>query len=146
MAYTKQTWATGDTVTAAKLNHMEDGIADGSYDLEFISVENSKSMEYSLKGMSFEELWEKAITKHEILTIKLCFQAPDGCTIRTCTDSVNCYEDDGAFVIQWNDANMTSDDNVVFFTANNTDFIADYNSTTGEYTLTKKEEEEEEQQ
>ena len=26
MSYTKQTWATGDTVTAAKLNHMEDGI------------------------------------------------------------------------------------------------------------------------
>lgn len=28
MAYTKQTWANGDTVTAAKLNHIEDGIAD----------------------------------------------------------------------------------------------------------------------
>lgn len=27
MAYTKNTWATGDVVTAAKLNHMEDGIA-----------------------------------------------------------------------------------------------------------------------
>lgn len=27
MAYTKQTWATGDTVTASKLNHIEDGIA-----------------------------------------------------------------------------------------------------------------------
>ena len=29
MSYTKQTWATGDTITAAKLNHMEDGIAGG---------------------------------------------------------------------------------------------------------------------
>ena len=28
MAYTKQTWQTGDTVTADKLNHMEDGIAE----------------------------------------------------------------------------------------------------------------------
>ena len=28
MSYTKQTWSTGDTVTAAKLNHMEDGIAE----------------------------------------------------------------------------------------------------------------------
>lgn len=26
MSYTKQTWATGDTITAQKLNHMEDGI------------------------------------------------------------------------------------------------------------------------
>ena len=26
MAYSKQTWATGDVVTAAKMNHIEDGI------------------------------------------------------------------------------------------------------------------------
>lgn len=29
MSYEKQTWATGDIVTADKLNHMEDGIAAG---------------------------------------------------------------------------------------------------------------------
>ena len=29
MSYEKQTWETGDIVTSAKLNHMEDGIADG---------------------------------------------------------------------------------------------------------------------
>lgn len=29
MAYEKQTWACGDTITAEKLNHMEDGIAQG---------------------------------------------------------------------------------------------------------------------
>ncbi len=29
MSYEKQTWATGDTITADKLNHMEDGIATG---------------------------------------------------------------------------------------------------------------------
>lgn len=35
MSYTKQTWAIGDTVTATKLNHMEDGIAGaGGYDAE----------------------------------------------------------------------------------------------------------------
>ena len=30
MAYTKQTWNTGDTITEEKLNHMEDGIADAT--------------------------------------------------------------------------------------------------------------------
>ena len=30
MAYTKQTWANGDTITADKLNHIEDGIEDAS--------------------------------------------------------------------------------------------------------------------
>lgn len=29
MSYEKQTWATGDTITETKLNHMEDGIAGG---------------------------------------------------------------------------------------------------------------------
>lgn len=29
MSYVKQTWQTGDTVTSAKLNHMEGGIAAG---------------------------------------------------------------------------------------------------------------------
>lgn len=29
MPYSKQTWQTGDVVTSAKLNHMEDGIAGG---------------------------------------------------------------------------------------------------------------------
>ena len=29
MSYTKQTWTTGETITADKLNHMEDGI-DGA--------------------------------------------------------------------------------------------------------------------
>lgn len=29
MSYEKQTWQTGDVITANKLNHMEDGIADG---------------------------------------------------------------------------------------------------------------------
>ena len=28
MSYTKQTWVTGDTITAEKLNHIEDGVAD----------------------------------------------------------------------------------------------------------------------
>lgn len=37
MSYEKQTWATGDIVTADKLNHMEDGISavGGGYDAEF---------------------------------------------------------------------------------------------------------------
>lgn len=30
MSYNKQTWATGETITAEKLNHIEDGIADNA--------------------------------------------------------------------------------------------------------------------
>ena len=28
MSYEKQTWVVGETITAEKLNHMEDGIAE----------------------------------------------------------------------------------------------------------------------
>ena len=38
MAYVKQTWATGDTITAEKLNHMEDGIAAGGGGIYFVKV------------------------------------------------------------------------------------------------------------
>lgn len=33
MSYTKQTWANGDIITAAKLNHMEDGIVGTEADV-----------------------------------------------------------------------------------------------------------------
>lgn len=33
MSYTKQTWQTGDTITAEKLNHIEDGVDDASRQL-----------------------------------------------------------------------------------------------------------------
>ena len=33
MSYVKTTWQTGDTVTAEKLNHAEQGIADNSADV-----------------------------------------------------------------------------------------------------------------
>lgn len=33
MSYTKQTWVTGDTITADKLNHIEDGVEDSSSSL-----------------------------------------------------------------------------------------------------------------
>lgn len=44
MAYEKQTWATGDTVTAAKLNHIEDGIAANN---KFIVTLTPTSLDYS---------------------------------------------------------------------------------------------------
>lgn len=37
MAYEKQTWVTGDTITASKLNHMEDGIS--SNEVVFIELQ-----------------------------------------------------------------------------------------------------------
>lgn len=43
MAYEKQTWATGDTITAEKLNHMEDGIGAGGGSFVITFTENNES-------------------------------------------------------------------------------------------------------
>lgn len=49
MSYEKQTWVTGETVTADKLNHMEDGIADaggasGTYMFSIWHIDSSGNM------------------------------------------------------------------------------------------------------
>jgi len=44
MSYTKQTWQTGDTITAEKLNHIEDGVDDASRQLS--DLEDSISDAY----------------------------------------------------------------------------------------------------
>lgn len=40
MSYDKQTWQTGDVVTSAKLNHMEDGIAAGGGGVLVVNVDD----------------------------------------------------------------------------------------------------------
>lgn len=58
MSYTKNTWATGDTITAAKLNNMEDGIEAAGYDavirieriVEGAPAESNLNQEASING------------------------------------------------------------------------------------------------
>lgn len=38
MSYTKQTWTTGETITATKLNHMEDGIEAAGVEYDFTTT------------------------------------------------------------------------------------------------------------
>ena len=53
MSYTKQTWQTGDIITAEKLNHIEDGIEGlNGYDIIFTIDDD----EVTADGASFEEL------------------------------------------------------------------------------------------
>ena len=45
MAYTKNTWRTGDVVSSQKLNHMEDGIANSTLVISgFSYAENSSDL------------------------------------------------------------------------------------------------------
>ena len=41
MSYTKQTWTNGETITDTKLNHMEDGIANGGNQIEYLHLDDT---------------------------------------------------------------------------------------------------------
>lgn len=59
MAYTPNTWATGDTITAAKLNNMEQGIASAGGGILVVDIDAETDsltktwQEISDAGMSF---------------------------------------------------------------------------------------------
>lgn len=63
MSYEKNTWANGDVITAAKLNNMEDGIADSEYDLvilcEMNPVDVTSINDFEIISGSIEELTQK---------------------------------------------------------------------------------------
>ncbi len=69
MAYEKQTWANGDVITDAKLNHMEEGIKAASEIVAAICTvaEDSEKTTYTLSK-----------TWNEINNAKLCLLYLDG--------------------------------------------------------------------
>ena len=52
MAYTPNTWATGDTITAAKLNNMEQGIASAGGGGVFIVNESNGTLDKTWQEIS----------------------------------------------------------------------------------------------
>lgn len=70
MAYTKQTWTTGDTVTASKMNHIEDGIENAGGGASWDAVirlvhaansnqDNPSNLTPSIVSGTFDDLYEK---------------------------------------------------------------------------------------
>ena len=69
MAYSKQTWATGDTITAEKLNHMEDGIAEEENSTADLKIYlDTTQMTLSMVGKSFDDLYD-AIDSGEFINV-----------------------------------------------------------------------------
>lgn len=66
MAYTKNTWNTGDIVTSEKLNHMEDGIAGGGniFVVGGVTVDSKGQLEGTL-----DKTWQEV---HDAMLSKIC--------------------------------------------------------------------------
>ena len=142
MAYEKQTWATGDVITANKLNHMEDGIAGGSFDLEF-SITGEETPEYSLSGLSVDELYEKITTNHEIPTLKIVSTTESEGSFEIANTNIYWAVYPVGKRITWYLANNsefnigTTNDTIMISYGGELEFTATYNSSTKEYTLTQ---------
>lgn len=54
MAYTKNTWVTGDIVTSAKLNHMEDGIANAGGLV--VNIDWDETLQTSVLDKTWQEI------------------------------------------------------------------------------------------
>ena len=62
MAYEKQTWQTGDTITADKLNHIEDGIGGSSlmnpYKIEVEKITGEQGTQYVISQATVDYIIE----------------------------------------------------------------------------------------
>lgn len=92
MSYVKQTWQTGDVVTSAKLNHMEDGIAAGGGVLVVTATLTADGTGTCDKTMG--EIWTAAQTMPVILVENM---APVG--IIGITQATIKYTPDPAYVL-----------------------------------------------
>ena len=95
MSYEKQTWVTGETITASKLNHMEDGIEALSKEYDFIlyyniNEEATPPFTISALGISPDDLFDKITENGVIKTVCIAthnalegevFYLPSDCTI-----------------------------------------------------------------
>lgn len=77
MSYTPTTWAAGDTVTAAKLNKIEQGIASGGGVLVVTATFN----EYGTSA-SLDKTWQEI---HDADTVAIVKEDPDGTQYMYCS-------------------------------------------------------------
>ena len=80
MSYTKNTWANGDVITAAKLNNMEDGIAGagGGYDAVVVrSVDEEEQPIITVESGSFSDFYSK-YEDGDHPSVQIIYDDPDG--------------------------------------------------------------------
>ena len=105
MAYTKNTWNTGDIVSSQKLNHMEDGIANSEN--VFIVGGASFGENNALEG-TLDKTWQEI---HDALQTKVVIASiVNGSDIRQVTASEAVYDQtENKFVIVLHDTGFITD-------------------------------------
>ena len=58
MSYEPHTWVAGETVTAAKLNHMEEGIGSGGGGLMVIAEYDDETDSYTITSHTWQDIYD----------------------------------------------------------------------------------------
>ncbi len=94
MAYTKQTWATGDVITEEKLNHIEDGIANAGGSLVLTEDENGTL------NHTWEEI-QNALMSGKLVGMAANIEVNTGIFVTrlTIVNSVGMYSDSNEYIV-----------------------------------------------
>ena len=91
MAYTPNTWKSGDVVTSAKLNNIENGIADGGVTIVNATTEDDVT--------TLDRTWQ------EIYDATIAFLKDSNGFIGT----INAFEDSGTYIASCDSVEYTTD-------------------------------------
>ena len=69
MSYEKQNWQTGDVITATKLNHMENGIADVGTTL-IVNAEVDEQTEKEVLDKTWKEIHDAIVAGRNVVVAK----------------------------------------------------------------------------
>lgn len=75
MAYEKHTWTTGETITATKLNNIEDGIAGGGGSLPYIEITTTNFPSSSSNVVGYLNIFKKIGNTYEPVTSLTSFSS-----------------------------------------------------------------------
>lgn len=68
MSYEKQTWQTGDIITAEKLNHMEEGITGGTLIIGGFSRDNERNI-VGVADKTWQEIHDALVAGKECIVV-----------------------------------------------------------------------------
>lgn len=117
MAYEKQTWVTGEVITKEKLNHMEDGIANGGSGIFLFSFTD-------VQTMTLNKTWNemKSALESNLLPIGFANTAVDTRMVAIVTGVAN--EEEGVYIVLVNGDTRT----IVLSTDNPDGYPANHNN------------------
>ncbi len=86
--YTPTVWAAGDTVTAAKLNKMEQGIADGYSSGGGLVVHVNQSGDTYTLDKTWQEIWDAMESGQSVLVVNIESESGSGSVYHVYVNSI----------------------------------------------------------